>query len=150
MFAWMRKLFVTKKPLPEVRSVYHDEIERLKALDIDIEVYLDPTPIETIIANVEEYTQWLSRLNHALHGDIVFPAQTFKLMRVCKCNFYRNMKGEPTNVAYFNQLFVELSIKVLERHDAVLKESHRSAALEATLYRSQALLYNLCNLIKSL
>lgn len=150
MFNWIRKLCVKKTALPEIKSIYHEELQKLSELNVDERVYLESDRIAVLFGSVEEYNIWLERLLHALHEDIVFPARIFQAMLVCRCNFYRNMKGEPTRVQYIHQLFVELATKVLKRHEAVMLMEARSPMLEASIYRSQALIFNLCSLIKAL
>lgn len=150
MFDWLRGLFVVKTPLPVIKSMYHEEIAALLASDIDERVYLDSGQIATIIYSIEEYVGWLDKLLHALHEDIVFPNMVFKVASVCRCNFYRNKKGGPTNVRYYHQLFIEKAVAVLKRHEEVLLMDARSKYLEATLYRSQALIYNLLSIAKQL
>lgn len=150
MFNWIRKLCVKKTILPEIKSIYHEELQKLTELNVDERVYLDASRIVVLFSSVEEYNIWLDRLLHALYEDTVFPARVFQAMLVCRCNFYRNMKGEPTRVQYLHQLFVELATKVLKRHEEVTLMDARSPMLEASIYRSQALIYNLRSLIKAL
>lgn len=150
MFDWMRRLLVIKTPLPVIRSFHHEKIERLLASRVDNSVYLDAGVIETIVPNIEEYTNWLDTLRHALFEDIVFPLHEFRLMRVCKCSFYLNAKGVPVDAEAVHQRFVTLAVSVLRRHEEVLLMDKRSPMLEASLYRAKALFFNIFVITDSL
>ncbi len=131
-------------------SLYQVELDALDRIRVDTDVYADTRVVVTVVGNIEDYTRWLTTVNYALHGDLLFPQHEFRLEAVKRCQFWRNAKGDFIDVKEHLERFRSIARKVLLRHEAVSALKHKGDKIAANMYRTQAILYDLRRLVKHL
>lgn len=143
----IKALFGQKtKPLSESQLL----LNKLNETKITTAVYSDISLIETLSPNIEEYCRLLNLVSHAIHGDVLFPRQTYALVSIKRCHFWKNAKGGFTKPEYYYNQLKETCTAIIKQLDSLETQKNLSPIIEENLLRCRGILQNMKEVIRQL
>ena len=143
----IKALFGQKtKPLSESQFL----LNKLDETKITAAVYSDIAYMEVLSPNIEEYCKLLNLVSHAIHGDVLFPRQTYVLVSIKRCHFWKNAKGGFTKPEYYYGQFKETCTAIIKQLDSLETKKSVPPVIEENLLRCRGILQNMKEVIRRL